>query len=157
MYTHYELFFKTFGQQVLSQTFGKLLGFRSKIVGFLFMADTTIGLMQVRIILGSAYGNWQLKKTWLTERGARGTGGRLVAGVGTEPWETKSSLESWSGLRWGEARYNLGFTSHSKDEAIEVKWFAHGHKRGGPWRVSNPRCHRCCEYTVFRSLAEAKS
>jgi hypothetical protein len=34
---------------------------------------------------------------------------------------------------------NLGFTSHSKDEAIEVRWLAQGHKRGGPWRVSNTR------------------
>jgi hypothetical protein len=34
---------------------------------------------------------------------------------------------------------NLGFTSHSRDEAIEVKWLAQGRKRGGLWRVSNPR------------------
>jgi hypothetical protein len=35
---------------------------------------------------------------------------------------------------------NLCFTSHSKDEEIEVKWLAQGHKRGGLWRVKNPRC-----------------
>jgi hypothetical protein len=27
---------------------------------------------------------------------------------------------------------SLGFTSHSEDEAIKVKWPAQGHKRGGP-------------------------
>jgi hypothetical protein len=35
---------------------------------------------------------------------------------------------------------NLGFTSHSKYEAIEVKRLAQDHKRGGQWRVLNPRC-----------------
>jgi hypothetical protein len=28
------------------------------------------------------------------------------------------------------------FTSHSKDEAIEIKWLAQGLKQGGPWWVS---------------------
>jgi hypothetical protein len=36
---------------------------------------------------------------------------------------------------------NLSFTSHSKDEAVKVKWLARGHKQGGPWWwVSNPQC-----------------
>jgi hypothetical protein len=33
---------------------------------------------------------------------------------------------------------NLGFTSDSKNEAVEVKWLAQGQKRGGPWRVLSP-------------------
>jgi hypothetical protein len=34
----------------------------------------------------------------------------------------------------------LDFTFTSNDAALEVKWLAQGHKQGGMWRVSNPRC-----------------
>jgi hypothetical protein len=41
--------------------------------------------------------------------------------------------ESTTGyMCWHSGTKNLGFTSHSKDEAIKVKWLAQGHKRGGP-------------------------
>jgi hypothetical protein len=52
----------------------------------------------------------------------------LSCGIFSLPWHR------YSGTR------NFGFTSHSKDEAIEVKWLAQGHNRGGPWWVLNPRC-----------------
>jgi hypothetical protein len=65
---------------------------------------------------------------WLYWR--RGVHGRLhiypLCGDSCLPWHRHSGTSS------------LGFTSHSKDEAIEVKWLSQGHKRGGQWRVSNP-------------------
>jgi hypothetical protein len=50
-----------------------------------------------------------------------------MCGISCLPWHRHSGR-------------NVGFTFHSKDEAIEVKWLAQGHKRGGPWQVSNPKC-----------------
>jgi hypothetical protein len=46
------------------------------------------------------------------------------------------------GLPWHRhpGTRNLSFTSHSKDEAIEVKRLAQGHKWGILWQVLNPRC-----------------
>jgi hypothetical protein len=45
----------------------------------------------------------------------------------TPVWDILLALaDTHSGTR------TLGFTSHSKDEAIEVKLLAQGHKRGGP-------------------------
>jgi hypothetical protein len=53
-----------------------------------------------------------------------------------KPWVTHLRVGSfaWPGIDI-QAQ---GFSS--KDEAIEVMWLAQGRKRGGPWRVLNPRC-----------------